>query len=255
MKRIIFLAFLIPLFLVSCHKHEDLIPVAKFSADTDNPVVGQDVYFYNESHNGVTYKWDFGDGFISNDKEPIHYFAANGVYNVTLTVVSGSGLESVAALDINVVIPTLLEIEVREYYDDYAVPDASVLLYESITDWDNQANSVAEGFTDQDGFVVFAGLGSYPYYVDVWEQNHDNYTLRQEDYQTFIRTPDVLPNKINRFIAWVDYVEHTKGALKGTRTARIVKMERKLPARNQPEASSDTTGWQELYKKAIKIKK
>lgn len=244
-----------PLILVSCRKHHDYVPVAKFSVDTDNPVVGQDVYFFNDSQNGLTYDWDFGDGFISNEAEPVHYFAANGVYNVTLTVTSETGLEDDAELEITVSIPTLLEIEVREYYDDYAVPGASVLLYESITDWDNQVNSVAEGFTDQDGIVVFAGLDNFPYYVDVWEQNHDNYTLRQEDYQTFIRTPDVLPNKITRFIAWVDYVEHTKGALKGTRTARIVKMERKLPARNQPEASADTTGWQELYKKAIKIGK
>ncbi len=251
MKRIIYLALLLPLILISCEK----TPVAHFSTNTNEPEVGQDVVFNNSSENAKSYEWDFGDGFTSTERNPIHWYSGTGTYEVTLTVFGKGGTEDVAKLTLYVVIPTLLEIEVREYYDDYAVAGASVVLYPSITDWDAETNSVAEGFSDDGGFIVFAGLENYSYYVDVWEQNHDNYTLRDEDYATFIRTPDVVPNKITRFIAWVDYVEHTKGELKGKRTARILSLQRKPAPRNQPEVSSDTEGWEELYKRSIRIKK
>ena len=249
MKRIIYLVFLLPLILMSCEK----TPVAHFSTNTDKPEVGQDVIFENSSENGKSYEWDFGDGFTSTERNPVHWYSGTGTYEVILTVVGKGGTDDVARLFLNVVIPTLLEIEVREYYDDYAVANASVILYPSITDWDAETNSAAEGFTDAGGTVVFAGLDNFAYYVDAWEQNHDNYTLAEEDYQTFIRTPDVLPNKITRFIAWVDYVEHTKGALKGKRTAKLLGLQRKPVSRNQPEATG-TEGWEELYKKSIRAK-
>jgi hypothetical protein len=149
-------------------------------------------------------------------------------------------------LTLTVIIPTLLEIEVREYYNDYAVPDASVILYPSLTDWDAQTNKVYEGFTDSYGIVVFAGLKNIEYYVDVWEQNHDNYTLKEED-PGFIRTPKILPNKINRFIAWVDYVKHKKGDAKGTREMVIKKLERKAADKRQPAPDSGSQDWQEIY--------
>jgi PKD repeat protein len=254
MKRIIFFALFLPLLLVSCHKDPEP-PEAHFSTNTIEPEVGQNVLFTNESINGTGYEWDFGDGFTSSERDPVHWYSSNGTYDVILTVFGEEGMSDQAQITLTVVIPTLLEIEVREYYDEYIVPDASVLLYPSITDWDNQLNSVAEGFTDEDGITVFAGLDNYAYYVDVWEQNHDNYTLRDEDYMTFIRTPDVIPHKINRFIAWVDYVEHTKGALRGTKSARIIGFERKAEVKRQPESGVDTEGWQELLKRSVQVKK
>ncbi|MEM1318815.1 MAG: PKD domain-containing protein [Bacteroidota bacterium] len=35
---------------------------------------------------GLTYSWDFGDGNTSTDQNPVHCYAANGVYTVCLTV-------------------------------------------------------------------------------------------------------------------------------------------------------------------------
>ena len=144
-------------------------------------------------------------------------------------------------------IPTLLEIEVREYYNEYIVPGASVILYSTLIDWDDQSDAISEGFTDENGIVVFSNLESYVHYVDVWEQNHDNYALRYEDVG-FIRTPEILPHRINRFIAWVDSVDHGKGVVKGIRRPIINKFERKATDKRQPEAGSGTQDWQELYK-------
>ncbi|TAL73114.1 MAG: PKD domain-containing protein [Bacteroidetes bacterium] len=246
MKKLLYLSLVLPLFLFSCKS----IPEAHFHTDTVTPEVGKDVFFTNDSHNASRFKWDFGDGIISNDENPVHYYSGTGPFEVTLTAISKSGLEDQAKLSLNVVIPTLLEIEVREYYQEYVVPDASVILYSSITDWDAQTNKISEGLADAGGIVVFSNLDPYVYYVDVWEKTHDNYTLRNEDVG-FVRTPEILPNQINRFIAWVDIANHGKG----TRNLLIKKFERKSTNKRQPGADEGTEGWQELYAKSIHKKK
>lgn len=245
MKRIIYIFLVLPLILFSCEK----TPVASFSTDTNEPEVGQPVVFINRSHNGDKFEWDFGDGYISNEKTPEHIFTATGSFEVTLTAISKSNLSDKASLTINVMIPTLLEIEVREYYSDDVIPDASIILYPSITDWDAQTNKVIEGFADADGIAVFSNLDPFVYYVDVWEATHDNYTLRNEDVG-FVRTPEILPHKINRFIAYVDVADHGKGTARGTRDVIIKKLERRAVDKRQPDADSGTENWQELYNRS-----
>jgi PKD repeat protein len=244
MKKIIFLTLIFPFILYSC----EMTPRAYFSASPGDPVVGEEVWFTNESDNAESFEWDFGDGYISNEVNPIHSFNASGTFNVVLKAWSHNGASDDASLTLNVMIPTLLEIEVLEYYDEYPVDGASVILYPSLNDWDNQTNSVMEGFTDADGKVVFAGLEKIVYYVDVWEETHDNYALKDEDVG-FIRTPEIMPNKINRFIAYVDYVDHSKGEARRDSRMVIRKLERKAIDKKQPAASSDTSGWQTLYNK------
>ncbi len=247
MKKIFYLLFLLPVIMISCESE----PEAYFTVDEIDTEVGQKVLFTNESQNADVFEWDFGDGTVSYDVNPIHIYNSTGTFEVILVARSGNGNESSSSISITVRIPTLLEIEVLEYYDEYVVPDASVILYTTSVDWDLQTNMLYEGFTDKDGMVVFSNLEPYIHYVDVWEKNHDNYALRDEDIG-FIRTPEILPNKINRFIAWVDYVEHGKGVGRGSRTVVIKKLERKIPDKSTAPGSSDTDGWEELYKKSIR---
>ncbi len=47
--------------------------------------------FNNTSTNAISYFWDFGDGNISTDENPIHDYAANGTYVVTLTAANACG--------------------------------------------------------------------------------------------------------------------------------------------------------------------
>jgi hypothetical protein len=246
MKKLIHLLLLLPLLLVSCESS----PIARFSADPGNPVVGEEVWFTNESDNAYDFEWDFGDGYISNEPNPIHKYTSTGSFTVILKVWSKSGMTDESSLILNVKIPTLLEIEVLEYYEGYPVEGASVILYPTLTDWENETKMVNEGFTDAEGKTVFSDLQNIVYYVDVWEATHDNYTLKSEDVG-FIRTSEVMPNKINRFIAYVDYVDHGKGEGRRGTTLVIKKLERKSSDRVQPEATSDITGWQELYEKSV----
>lgn len=246
MNKAFYITFILPLILISC----EYSPRAFFSADPGDPVVGEEVWFTSESDNAVEHEWDFGDGFYSTERNPVHKFMSSGKFTVTLKVWSSSGRSDEASLEINVLIPTLLEIEVLEYYEEYPVKGASVILYPTLGDWENERNMTGEGITDSDGKVIFAGLGKKVHYVDVWEKNHDNYALKEEDIG-FIRTPEIIPNRINRFIAWVDYVDHGKA---GRRSGSVVvrKLERKPSEKKQPEASDGTSGWEELYNKRVR---
>jgi PKD repeat protein len=42
----------------------------------------------------VSYLWDFGDGFLSTERTPTHYYRYPGVYTVSLTTRTASGCES-----------------------------------------------------------------------------------------------------------------------------------------------------------------
>ena len=68
----------------SCHKE----PGACFNYPLGKIVAGQEIKFTNCSQNGVTYRWTFGDGTISNEQSPTHTYSNTGDYTVTLTVYS-----------------------------------------------------------------------------------------------------------------------------------------------------------------------
>ena len=67
--------------------YDDLVPDFTCTADegTYSFVVG---FNDGSSGNPDSWLWDFGDGNISSDKNPIHRYGAVGIYNVTLTVSS-----------------------------------------------------------------------------------------------------------------------------------------------------------------------
>ena len=249
MKRILYLALVLPFIVISCQKS----PVAHFSTDTTEPEVGHNVLFNNDSQNANKFEWDFGDGYISNAKNPIHVYTGTGTYDVTLTATSKNGNEDKASITITVTIPTLLEIEVREYYSLDIIPDASIFLYPTNTDWVNQTNKVTEGVTDVNGKAVFSDLDPFVYYVDVWATNYDNYSLKAEDIG-FVQTPEILPHQINRFVAFVDVANHSKGTAIGTRQMVIMKIGRLATDKNRLVTSGGTENWQELFSRRV-IKK
>jgi len=247
MKSILYLLMTLPVILISCTSR----PEAHFVVDRATPEVGQDVKFTNNSNNATRFEWDFGDGYVSSDANPVHYFTASGKFEVELTAFSKSGLSDKAFMTIEVKIPTLLEIEVVEWYDEYVVEGASVRLYPTLVDWEDEKNLESEGLTDRFGMVVFSHLGPWVYYVDVWEKDHDNYALASEDI-AFIRTPEIRRNRINRFVAWVDYVPHSKSDGTRDRTMVIKKLQRKPDSKSRE--INETEGWEELYEKSIKVK-
>ena len=202
----------------------ELQPEAYFFSDKIRAEIGEEVVFFNGSTNATGYEWDFGDGTWSDAYEPIHSFNASGVFTVVLSAYSRNGLVDRSYLDIEVLSPTMLEVEVLEYYDQYPVSGASVILYPTETDWDNETNAIVEGFTNASGKVVFTNLQPRTYYVDVWHSTHNNYTLRNEDVW-FIKTDQLEKNQLNTFTAWVDYTG-TKGAVGRDRKQLLIMKDR-----------------------------
>lgn len=250
MKRIIYLTLILSVILISCEK----APQAHFSVNTVEPSVGQELQFNNDSHNATSFKWDFGDGYVSDERDPYHTFNSTGTYEVILTAKADNGREDQSSLTLTVVVPTLLVVEVREWdNENVLVPDASILLYNSLADWDanDPKKAEMEGFSDANGVAVFANLAPYVYYADVYETTHDNWDFRNPvGGVLYIRTPEVMPHQINWFIAWVDVVDHGKSQARGTKSLVIRKIERKVSFHEQP-ASGGTENWKELYDRRV----
>jgi hypothetical protein len=70
-------------------------PVANFEwqlVDTLQPLT---VKFMDHSENPISWSWDFGDGFTSQDSCPVHTYTQAGIYEVCLQVSNNVGLDSI----------------------------------------------------------------------------------------------------------------------------------------------------------------
>jgi hypothetical protein len=202
MKNIIFLLLAIVLTLTSCEYE----PVARFEASNTIVSPYENIQFYNYSTHASEYEWNFGDGTTSYEFEPAIYYTQPGIYDVRLSAFNGNNVS-----DYYMTIEVAnISIEVREYYKNYLVPDAKVVLYPTYNDWVNQTNEVASGITDNNGIVLFYVPNGF-YYMDIWNSSHDNLDLAKTDL-AYIKTPYLNGTSITNITALVDYY--------GTKSAR-----------------------------------
>jgi len=67
-------------------------PKARFEIEPQSPIIPDDqIRFVNYSMDGVRYRWEFGDGKVSEALEPEHKYSRYGSYNVRLIVWSEQG--------------------------------------------------------------------------------------------------------------------------------------------------------------------
>ncbi len=67
-------------------------PVAAFSSLDTLSCPGKDIHFSNGSTGpGLNYTWDFGDGTTSISSNPVHAYAADGIYTVRLLITDQYG--------------------------------------------------------------------------------------------------------------------------------------------------------------------
>lgn len=78
---------------------------ANFSASTN----GLQVTFENTSSGASTFAWDFGDGATSTEENPVHTYAAEGTYSVTLTASDAGGSSQSITKDVTVSSTTLTD--------------------------------------------------------------------------------------------------------------------------------------------------
>ncbi len=77
---------------------ENILPIADFYVDSTNIFVGELIQF---SFNGTygndlnEFYWDFGDGSVSYEENPLHQYDAPGIYTVSLTIKDSNGDEGI----------------------------------------------------------------------------------------------------------------------------------------------------------------
>ena len=68
-------------------------PIASFTVSTGAGPAPLLVEFFNTSTGSITaYNWDFGDGQISSEPNPVHLYSQPGNYIVTLLVTGPGGV-------------------------------------------------------------------------------------------------------------------------------------------------------------------
>ncbi|PVX26633.1 MAG: hypothetical protein CW716_05610, partial [Candidatus Bathyarchaeum sp.] len=84
----------------------NLKPEASFECPPD-PQTGMEVQFMDNSvdpeNSSISWLWDFGDGNTSDLQTPTHKFAAEGDYNVTLTVTDDENAVDTYTMTISVI--------------------------------------------------------------------------------------------------------------------------------------------------------
>ena len=77
-------------FIISCDKDDKPLSFP-LSAEIFYSDQGTQVAFTALTHSAVAWKWDFGDGKTSAEKDPVHVYEDGGYYLATLTATDGSG--------------------------------------------------------------------------------------------------------------------------------------------------------------------
>jgi PKD repeat protein len=204
MKKILLITGLIVTIFSSCVREPIYDPFASFSVDYSLVLPNEVVNFTNYSTDAESFQWDFGDGTFSSDVNPSHYYSHEGTFTVKLTAINHNQYDY-ATVTIEVQ-ETTLEVDAVEYYSGDVIPNATVTLYTNYNDWYNinEDNAVASGVTDNYGVVIFKGLQTVPYYIDVYSTIANNSDIGLEDIN-FVKTLSLEYASYNTFTAYCDY--------------------------------------------------
>lgn len=217
MKRLLIILPILSLIVAGCHKE----PVANASINPMDPWVGEDIIFTNLSTNTAYSEWNMGDGTASSSFNVVHYYIHPGQYTVNLSSYGDKKGMSRATFLINVY-GSELKVVVKEFYEEYLIEEASVILYESENDWyeaDTDKAVGGEQFTNRYGECLFEGLSAQKYYVDVYyrvgNEGYVNWLLGEEDIE-WVETQELPGGYDHTFIAYVDAVTFDDAQQKST---------------------------------------
>ena len=92
---------------------------AEFTFVTNqNPDTYQTVEFMDASVGAVELLWEFGDGYQFTGMNPSHTYDADGIYTVTLTATSLTGLQDVTSMEVSIALGFIASIKESSFEDD-----------------------------------------------------------------------------------------------------------------------------------------
>ncbi|WP_457559372.1 PKD domain-containing protein [Candidatus Harpocratesius sp.] len=68
-------------------------------------ITGYNILFYGNCYGGIppyVYHWEFGDGYTSNDQNPLHSYADSGIYTVIFTIIDSEGFSCSNSISITI---------------------------------------------------------------------------------------------------------------------------------------------------------
>lgn len=168
-------------------------PVADFHTNPGFPVQLSlpitNVDFLNDSKDGNSFRWDFGDGFISADISPSHTYTGPGTYMVTLTVTNAEGCISEVThgpfviLAPDLFIPNVFSPNDDDVNDVFAVTytGSQPYLIQIFDRWGTQVwstNNRTKHWNGKDSKGLDANDGIYYYVLKIGEKSYNgNVTL------------------------------------------------------------------------------
>jgi len=133
--------------------------IANFSPNTDQCCLPCTITFSNYSSEAVGYIWDFGDGMVSQEKEPDHTFSEAGEYEVSLVALGASGKRDTVTRTIAMLGDFSPIISIPEGPQQTGEPiKFSVTTNHESVFWDFGDGSVSN---DKDPTHIFTEAGSY----------------------------------------------------------------------------------------------
>jgi PKD repeat protein len=221
MKHLLTIIAALSLIVTACQKD----PIADASITPNPAYVGEDITFDNFSTNTDYTEWDMGDGSTSTAYNVKHSYVDPGNYTVTQRSFRDKGGMSSASYVVEVT-GSELKIIVKEFWEEYLVPDVEIYLFLNLDAWDNIDFDQAVGpfYTDRYGEVTISGLSYQRYYVDAYyqsgNQGYHNWFLGDEDV-IHIETQLLTGWEYHTFIAYVDEVTfETKKSASATNEVR-----------------------------------
>ena len=169
-------------YLVHSHDANDLppIPVAGPAASFSYVKEGNTVTFTNTSNNATSASWDFGDGNFSTEYSPVHTYAADGDYTVTLTVSDDNFAtdETSAIISISSAVFTAADLSSAEGKVWRLDGEASYIVgpAQGSGEWWGGPNAadVVERYCQMDDEFIFYDDGTFVYETqgDVWAESY-----------------------------------------------------------------------------------
>ncbi len=174
-------------------------PVANFTFSPLQPTDLETVYFTDSSYdldgNIVNWTWNFGDGSIAYEQNPMHQYADDGVYNITLIVTDNYGatgeitkqivvtnVPPVANFSYNPANPTTSDI--IQFYDSSYDSDGSIVNYT----WDFGDGIIAYGKIVQHKYS-YEGI----YIVNLTVKDDDG-AISWKETEIVVSTPQLIAN-------------------------------------------------------------